>query len=190
VAEQRTGPADAAVVVVPWDPAWPQRFQQERALLQKALGPWLAGDVQHIGSTAVPGLHAKPVIDIMARVHALDSSRAAIAAVSSLGYLHHPYRAEVMRWFCKPKPEWRTHHLHLVPVGSPVWHERLDFRDVLRRDPGLAAEYSALKVALAKQHRHDREAYTEAKAPFVQRVLKQAARARCDEGSPPSAAQG
>ena len=76
-----------------------------------------------------------------------------------------------MHWFCKPSPQSRTHHLHLVPYGSALWMQRLRFRDALRADPALAAEYAALKCELARRFRHDREAYTEAKTPFVERVL-------------------
>jgi GrpB-like predicted nucleotidyltransferase (UPF0157 family) len=172
--------ADAPVLVVPYDDTWPQQFEAERQRLAQALGLWLVGEVQHIGSTAVPGLAAKPVIDIMAPVHSLQDSQPAIAAATRLGWLHHPYRPEVMHWFCKPSAAHRTHHLHLVPFGSTLWHQRLDFRDALRRHPALAAEYAALKLSLAERFRHDRDAYTEAKTPFVLRVLTQDGLARHD----------
>lgn len=160
-----------ALEVVPYDPAWPALFEAERGLLRPALAPWLAGDIEHVGSTAVPGLAAKPVIDIMAPVHSLAAATPAIPAAAPLGYLHHPYRAEVMHWFCKPSPTVRTHHLHLVPQGSALWRERLAFRDALRRSAALRAEYAALKRGLAERFPFDRDAYTEAKTPFVQRVL-------------------
>lgn len=162
---------DSPIELVAYDPSWPWKFESERALLEKLLSPWLAGRIEHIGSTAVPLLPAKPIIDIVAPVHSLEASRPAIAAVTGAGYAYWPYKAEVMHWFCKPSPELRTHHLHLVPVGSPLWHERLAFRDALRGDPSLVSEYADLKQRLAEQHRHDREAYTEAKGPFVRRVL-------------------
>ena len=85
---------EAAVRIVPYDRAWPSLFQQERLLLQEALGEWLAGPVEHVGSTAVPGLAAKPVIDIMAGVETLQASQAAIAAASGLGYVYYPYRPD------------------------------------------------------------------------------------------------
>ena len=163
-------PADH-VVVVPYDAEWPARFESERRWLQQLLTPWLTGDIEHIGSTSVPGLAAKPVIDMMAPVASLNDSRPAIVAASEAGYLHHPYRADVMHWFCKPSPHVRTHHLHMVPRDSPLWRERLAFRDALRTDPTLAQQYAALKMQLAAQFRTDREAYTVAKGPFVQRVL-------------------
>lgn len=159
------------VEVVPYRPEWPAQFEAERRVLQSVLSPWLVGEIQHIGSTAVVGLSAKPVIDIMAPVASLHESGAAIAAATLAGYLHHPYRAEVMHWFCKPSPHVRTHHLHLVPLGSKLWLERLAFRNALRASQALSGEYAILKRRLAKQFPNDREAYTRAKAPFVQRVL-------------------
>lgn len=168
--------AEAPIEVVPYDARWPAAFEQERALLAEALGPWLAGPPEHIGSTAVPGLAAKPVIDIMAPVHTLAASRPAIEAARELGYMHYPYKPDVMHWFCKPSAAHRTHHLHLVPLGSPLWRERLAFRDALRADPELRASYQALKLDLAQRHRLVREAYTDAKTPFIEQVLRQAAR--------------
>ena len=168
--------AEAPIEVAPYDARWPAAFEQERALLAEALGPWLAGPPEHIGSTAVPGLAAKPVIDIMAPVHTLAASRPAIEAARELGYVHYPYKPDVMHWFCKPSAAHRTHHLHLVPLGSPLWRERLAFRDALRADPELRASYQALKLDLAQRHRLVREAYTDAKTPFIEEVLRQAAR--------------
>jgi GrpB-like predicted nucleotidyltransferase (UPF0157 family) len=166
---QRDG--EARVEIVSYDPAWPSLFQQERALLEAALGKWLAGPIEHFGSTSVPGLAAKAVIDIMAGVESLDASRDAIAAAGGLGYVYYPYRPDDMHWFCKPSAAFRTHHLHLVPLDSRLWIERLAFRDYLRREPAMAAEYAELKVELARQFEFDREAYTDAKGPFIQRVL-------------------
>lgn len=167
-----TDPGEACIELADYDAAWPVRFAEERALLRDVLAPWLAGEIEHIGSTAVPGLVAKPVIDLMAPVRSLQESRAAIIAAAAAGYVHFPYRAESMHWFCKPSPALRTHHLHLVPMGSVPWRQRLALRDALRRDCALAAEYAALKRRLAADHRYDREAYTDAKSPFIERVLR------------------
>ena len=162
----------APVHVVAWDPRWPARFASERALLEPLLAPWLAGAVEHIGSTAVVGLPAKPVIDILAPVASLAASRAALPLLATLAYCYFPYRADVMHWLCKPSDARRTHHLHLVPADSALWRERLAFRDYLRAHPTVAEEYAALKTRLAAQHRFDRTAYTDAKEPFVRRVLQ------------------
>jgi GrpB-like predicted nucleotidyltransferase (UPF0157 family) len=162
---------NAPVYVVPYDPVWPERFAQERMALKAVLAPWLAGPIEHVGSTAVPGLAAKPVIDIMAGVRNLDSSRPAIEALSALGYCYWPYRAELMHWFCKPSAAHRTHHLHLVQFQSQLWLDRIAFRDILRTHPTIAEDYANLKHSLAKAYEFDREAYTDAKLPFVERVL-------------------
>lgn len=165
---------EAPIRLAPYDPSWPSAFEVERGALARPLQPWLSGPIEHIGSTAVPGLLAKPVIDIMAAVDSLDASRPVIAVLVGLGWTYFPYRAEVMHWFCKPSPAFRTHHLHLVPFGSPLWTERLAFRDYLRRDPIVAAEYAQLKRELAERDEFDREAYTDAKGPFVQRIVERA----------------
>ncbi len=160
------------VELASYDSSWPEKFEKERFLLQELLAPWLAGPIEHIGSTAVPNLTAKPIIDMMAAVQTLEASRPAIEAVAGNGYQYFPYRPDLMHWFCKPSPEHRTHHLHLVPLGSALWDERLLFRDALRRDAGLAAQYEGLKMDLAEEFPFDREAYTEGKTAFVRRVLK------------------
>lgn len=166
--------ADAAIELAPYDPAWPSRFAEERDFLEGLLRDWLVAPIEHVGSTAVPGLDAKPVIDIMAPIGSLEASRGAIAAAAAGGYLYAPYKTEVMHWFCKPSPARRTHHLHLIPFASAIWDERLAFRDALRRDALLAAQYARLKYELATRFRHDREAYTEAKSSFIRAVLERA----------------
>ena len=160
----------------PYDEAWPARFELERDALGRVLEPWLVGPIEHIGSTAVPGLAAKPVIDIMAAVRDLEQSLPAIAPLQTLDYQYWPYRPDVMHWFCKPDASHRTHHLHLVPYGSALWVERIAFRDYLRTHPRTAAEYAALKASLAAQYSSDREAYTDAKGPFVAEVVRTALR--------------
>jgi len=165
---------EAPVHIVPYDLSWPGQFEQERRLLHRIIGEWVNGGIEHVGSTAVPGLDAKPVIDIMASVLSLEASRDAISVLERNGYSYAEYRTDVMHWFCKPSFAFRTHHLHLVPYNSPLWKERLAFRDYLRSHPDVAREYAELKYQLAEQHRFDREAYTEAKSEFIQRVLGKA----------------
>jgi GrpB-like predicted nucleotidyltransferase (UPF0157 family) len=101
---------DQAIYLVPYDPTWPRQFEEERARLAHVLRPWLKGAIEHIGSTAIPGLMAKPIIDMMAGVRDLVSSRDARVALASLDYVYFPYRPDVMHWFCKPSPAHRTHH--------------------------------------------------------------------------------
>lgn len=172
-----TDVAEQSVEIVEWNPTWPARFEEESRLLQAAIGAWLIGGIQHVGSTAIPGTAAKPVIDIMVGVESLAASQPAIPVLAGLGYQYFPYRRDVMHWLCKPSPQLRTHHLHLVPARSELWVARIAFRDYLIARPEVAAEYVALKRELAAKHRCDREAYTAAKTEFVEAVLEQVRRA-------------
>jgi GrpB-like predicted nucleotidyltransferase (UPF0157 family) len=159
--------------VVDYDPNWPRRFDAERAELEQLLAPWLTAGVHHIGSTAVPGLAAKPIIDMMAGVSDLDQARPAIAALQAHGYQHAPHRPEAL-WFRKPQsPELseRRFHLHLTEPKSALWRERLVFRDALCADTVLRDEYQTLKLRLAGAHGDDIKAYTADKRAFVTRVL-------------------
>ena len=164
----------APVEIVDYDPAWPARFNEESESLRRVLMSWLAGPIEHIGSTAVPGLAAKPVIDIMAGVETLEGSRDAIAAAATLGYCYFPYQASIRHWMCKPSDAFRTHHLHLVPVISPQWIRPIAFRNYLREHGEVAAEYEKLKRVLALRFKFDREAYTEAKASFIAAITEKA----------------
>ncbi|MBA3476662.1 MAG: GrpB family protein [Actinobacteria bacterium] len=156
---------------VAYDRGWADAFEAEKALLEPILTPWLAGDIHHVGSTSVPGLAAKPVIDILAEVRSLEESRDAIAPLEKLTYWWAPYEEELMNWFCKPSLEHRTHHLHLVVPGSRAWREELTFRDALRAQPDTARAYEDLKRRLADEHSRNREAYTVAKTEFIEHVL-------------------
>jgi GrpB-like predicted nucleotidyltransferase (UPF0157 family) len=155
------------VRIEPYDPAWPALFEEERVRLVEAIGRWAVGGIHHVGSTAVPGLDAKPVIDILVGVRDLEGSRSCFDPLARLGYLYAPYRASEMHWFCKPHPDRRTHHLHLVPAGSRRFRDELTFREHLRSHPATADEYRRLKRRLAARFEHDREAYTEAKTEFI-----------------------
>ena len=168
----KTPQGEAPIEVVEYDPKWPSRFEAERMLLQPVLAPWLVGPIEHVGSTAIPGMPAKPVIDIMAAVETLEASRPAINALAKAGYAYFPYRPDIMHWFCKPSAAFRTHHLHLVPLDSRRWLDCLAFRDAIRNSETLAAEYAVLKSRLAQDFGFDREAYTDGKTPFVERVLQ------------------
>ncbi len=162
---------EARVHVVPYDPRWPAMFAAERAFLESVLGPWRTGPIEHIGSTAVVGLCAKPVIDVMVGVESLAAAEPAKVVMRDEGYHWADYKTDVMHWFCKPSFAMRTHHVHLVPYASPLWRERIAFRDLLRSDEAVARAYASLKLQLAVKYRLDREAYTEAKWPFIARAL-------------------
>lgn len=160
------------VTLQKYDPRWPGLFAAERGRLL-SLAPQLPArlvDIQHIGSTAVPGLAAKPVIDMLAGVESMAAAEALLAPLCANGYTTSAeFNASLSdrKWLMRWADGHRTHHLHLVVHGGEVWAQRLRFRDALRADSALAARYAALKAELAAKHPHDREAYTEAKAAFV-----------------------
>ena len=169
--------ADRIELVAP-DPDWPAAFEREAARLRGALPARLADALHHVGSTAVPGLVAKPVIDVALVDDDPAGWPALIAPVLGLGYLHWADNPDPTRMFfvrgLPPHGERRTHHLHVVRADR--LRALLGFRDRLRADPALAARYASLKAALAARHPDDREAYTEGKTGFVARVLGTAAR--------------
>ncbi|HEX6699140.1 MAG TPA: GrpB family protein [Gaiellaceae bacterium] len=153
------------ILVVPYDAEWPRRFEAEQAVLEPVLAPWLDGGIHHIGSTAIPGIAAKPLIDMMAGVRDFEEARAAYQPLLALGWEHTPHRPGIAHHFSKP-----SFGLHLTEPGSDLWRERLAFRDALRADPKLARRYEELKLRLARDHDEAR-GYTQAKRPFVASVL-------------------
>jgi GrpB-like predicted nucleotidyltransferase (UPF0157 family) len=162
-------------IAVPYDPEWPRQFAAEAALLEPVLAPWLDGGIHHIGSTSVPGLTAKPVIDMVAGVSDLVAARAAFEPLAALGYRHQQHRPEAhsfVKGIDGPDQRGHTHHLHLTEPGSDLWRERLAFRDALRVDPALVAEYAQWK---SEHYDRDRSQWrrdgSNGKRPFVQRVL-------------------
>jgi GrpB-like predicted nucleotidyltransferase (UPF0157 family) len=165
------------VILVPSDPTWPAAFASERERLLAALpGRFVA--IEHFGSTAVPGLVAKPVIDLLAGLGALDDAGSLIDPLGTLGY-HYPVEFNTAlpdrRWLMRQHRGRRTHHLHLVVFDGAAWRKELRFRDVLRASRALAAQYAAHKTELAEAYRDDREGYTRAKAAFVSHLLSAAA---------------
>ncbi len=158
------------VRIAPYNADWPRRFAAEAAQIRAALGE-RALAIHHIGSTAVPGLPAKPIVDIMVAVRRLEDAIACIPPLRRLGYLFVDYPQNTdRRFFKKGKP--RTHHLHIVEAGSDSLRRHLAFRDALRADPALCRAYAALKRDLANRFQTDRAAYTENKTAFIERALR------------------
>ena len=160
-----------AVIVVPYDSEWPCRFERERAVLDSVFAGSEAA-IEHVGSTAVPGLGAKPVIDIMVGVSHLAEAEGRIAALEAAGYEYvqkHERQLPERRYFRKPRLGPSAYHLHCVVRGSNFWARQLAFRDYLRAHPESAAAYYALKRELAVRFR--KEEYTKAKSPFIEGVL-------------------
>lgn len=154
------------MVVSPYDEAWPVLFEAERERITAALGDLLDGDVQHIGSTAVPGMPAKPILDMMAGVRDLADAEPAAPALAVLDYRWFPHRTDAVLF---NRADGAV-HLHLTVPGSNLWRERLAFRDALRADPALVAEYAELKQQLLAES-GGRPYSARGKREFVRRVL-------------------
>ena len=160
-----------SVEVVEYSPAWPAAFKRERVALESAVGE-VAVSVEHIGSTAVPGLSAKPTIDILMVVEEPEAFLECLPSVEALGY---DYRAnntfvggQDHLFLRKVADGKRTHHLHVLRAGSPEIDDYRLFRDSLRKDPELAAEYARVKTALAAEHAGDRMRYVTEKSDWVE----------------------
>ncbi|HKO16314.1 MAG TPA: GrpB family protein [Gemmatimonadaceae bacterium] len=170
------------VRVVPYDADWPALYAAEIARLTPFLqAAGLELVLEHTGSTAVPGLAAKPIVDILAGLPLESAREPAIIALQTAGYVHRGEQGIPGRNFFR-RGEPRQYHLHLTRVGSTFWDDHRHFRDWLRTHPVAAAEYAALKQALAARYPTDREAYIDAKTAFVEAVLRTARESR----TPPS----
>lgn len=162
------------VEIVPYDSSWPEKFEAERTRLL-ALFPEDFLQIEHVGSTAVAGLSAKPIIDIMAAVKSIETADALLDPLCAKGYAtSSEFNATLKdkRWLMRHAEGRRTHHLHLVLMSGVDWLNKQRFRDILRADPQRAAEYEALKKSLCAAMGRDREAYTDAKTSFVEETLK------------------
>jgi GrpB-like predicted nucleotidyltransferase (UPF0157 family) len=158
------------VVVADYDPRWPARFAELRDRLAAAVGP-LAVGIEHVGSTAVPGLAAKPIIDLDVVVATPGDLPAVAERLRPLGYRHEGDLGVPGRDAFAAPPGSPPHHLYVCPLGSPALARHLALRDLLRADPEAAAAYADLKRTLAARFRHDRAAYTDAKTPFIDALL-------------------
>ena len=169
------------VVVVPYDPSWPEAFENERRHLRACLPSELIGRIEHFGSTAVPGLSAKPIVDMLVEVRSLDGTRQRIAPLlegQGYDYFWRPTWGDdtppFYAWFIKRASNGnRTHHIHMVEAESEQW-ERLFFRDYLISHPEVARAYGRLKETLSLTHGGDRVAYTRAKGNFIRSVTEKA----------------
>src|SRR5215471_4412966 len=160
--------------IAPYDPAWPAAFSKERDRLAALLGA-LAIRIDHHGSTAVPGLAAKPVIDIQISVADLGPLEEYAARLARLGYVHVPHPDDAFCPFFHRPAAWpHTHHVHVVQTGGAEERRTLAFRDYLREHPVAARRYEELKRELASQHCaaefSSRQAYADAKTSFVNSV--------------------
>ncbi len=166
------------VAVVEYDKEWPKLFDQERNLLLTALGK-TAVCIEHVGSTSVPGLAARPVIDIMVGLQDFADADSFVPKVVDLGYTYIREYDDVIpdrRFFRKMQNGKDTHHIHMVEIGGEFWERHLLFRDYLRANPKISAEYALLKKRLARHQWKDTDTndYVEAKTQFIKGVEKQA----------------
>lgn len=165
----------ATVILTEYDPRWPERYEREKDRIFHTLGARVVA-VEHIGSTAVPGLGAKPIIDIMIAVRSLAKDLPfCIEPLRRLGYEYVP-RPDFTDSVFFSHGAWgpSTRHLHLTEYGSAFWNEKLLFRDFLRLHAETAAEYFALKCSLAMRHAANRTAYTDAKGSYIHSVVNRA----------------
>lgn len=163
------------IVISPYNPLWPRDFETERERIEPVLRPWLARPIEHVGSTSIPGMAAKAIIDMVAVVHTREHLANAIGPLGVLGWVHAPESddKETLESFCTPSIARRTHHLHIAEEPSDSWRNLLAFRDCLCAHPGLAAAYGALKRELASLHGGDpnrREQYRSGKVNFIREV--------------------
>lgn len=153
------------VLIVPYDPSWPQRFEEQRRDLLSAFGSHFVA-IEHFGSTAVPGLAAKPIVDMLGGMRSVEDMDALIPLLCAEGYSANVAgnaKTPRERALMFQRGGRRTHHLILVIFDSEEWSARLRFRDALRADPTLAAEYADLKRRVASELGGDRHAYSKAK---------------------------
>lgn len=160
------------IELFPHDESWHQLFAEEKAKLEEAIGEQVLA-IEHVGSTSICGILAKPVLDIAVAIEKYSDGDECIKPLENLGY---EYRGEhgipERHYFVRGEP--RTHHLHMVELKSDFWHSHLLFRDYLRQNPQVAREYENLKKDLMKTHDENRDAYQTGKTEFIEKVLNDA----------------
>ena len=161
------------IIIKEYDPKWRSIFEAESAEIMEAIGHYVA-EIEHIGSTAVPGLAAKPVVDILVGLRRLLDAQDCILPMEGMGYEYVPEFEDEFperRYFRKYSNGKRTHQIHMVEIGTEFWKRHIAFRDHLRSHPESANEYATLKKELATQFENDREGYTNAKSEFIKNIL-------------------
>lgn len=164
------------VTLVGYNDDWPVRFVREQIAIVDVVGKEFIG-IEHIGSTAIPGLDAKPIIDIMCAVNALAEAHKHVKSLESIGYEYRPELGNLLPnrlFFEKGPPDERHFHLHIVEGASEFWERHLLFRDYLRAHQAAVTAYQDLKRSLAEEHSDDRHAYSIAKGEFVEEIIRKA----------------
>ena len=166
------------VTIVEYRPEWRKLFEDEKRVIQTALGE-VSARIEHIGSTAVAELAAKPVIDLMVGLEDFSIADNLVPKIEALAYEYIKKYEAVMpfrRFFIKEQAGIRTHQIHLVGIGSEFWERLILFRDYLRQHPGVAAKYATLKKELAGREWADANEYADAKTEFIRKIENEARR--------------
>jgi GrpB-like predicted nucleotidyltransferase (UPF0157 family) len=160
------------VKLEPHSEQWHQLFAEEKARLFQNVGDYVIS-IEHVGSTAICGISAKPIIDIAVAVKKISDGEKCVKPLKEIGY---EYRGEhgIAGRFYFVRGEPRTHHLHMVLEDSDFWRSHLFFRDYLRDNPSAAKEYEDLKLELAREYVNDRDAYLRGKSDFIENILNAA----------------
>lgn len=169
------------IAIVPYNPAWPLMFEEEKKHLLSCLPGHLVQRIEHFGSTAVPNISSKPIIDMLVEVESLEETKTIVPPIltqQGYEYFWRPTRGDDIppfyAWFIKRNSEGkRTHHIHMVEANYEHW-ERLLFKEYLIAHPAIAKESEKLKLRLADEYRNDRVAYTNAKTEFIVKITKDA----------------
>lgn len=166
--------------IVPYDPNWPKLFNEEKSFLEKKLPDSIVKRIEHFGSTAIPGIYAKPIIDMLVEVSSLNQTKKKIVPILERNNYEYFWRPSIgnkppfYAWFIKRNTKGnRTHHIHMVEKDSPLW-DRIYFRDYLVEFPKVARQYGNLKKILSKNNPHDRIAYTKAKGKLITNITQRA----------------
>ncbi|MFO0704811.1 MAG: GrpB family protein [Candidatus Andersenbacteria bacterium] len=163
---------------MPHDPRWVRLFQKQKKILKDTFGDTILA-IEHVGSTAIPGMPAKPIIDIDVGVRSMRDIVAMRKKFKALGYQHRPFVPGVTKGELKKQELFvvgsgakRTHHIHIAIFGSNYWNNNILFRDYLRAHPARAKKYAALKCQLVKKFANDRNRYTKAKEKFISATIQ------------------
>jgi len=176
LAEKILGLQKDIVKLSPYRKEWPKIYKEEEKLLREAAGSFVI-DIQHVGSTSVPGLVSKPIIDIAVAVKDLKEGEKCIAPITNLGYeykLDKVTDSTIHHYFSKGGYYNRTHHIHLEEWKSKIWYNHILFRDYLRMHNDIMNEYAELKIKLAEKFPFDRVSYRAGKDKFIEPIIERA----------------
>jgi GrpB-like predicted nucleotidyltransferase (UPF0157 family) len=166
------GLKNGIIKLVDFSPTWALEFKKEKAILQKKIGQYIKS-IEHIGSTSIKNIKAKPIIDLMIGLKDFNDITKCSKILESSGYINKgEYGIPNRIFFTKSKHDITTHHLHVVQYGSDFWNKHIRFRDLLNNNDDLKTKYEKLKERLKEKHKDNRDLYTSGKSDFINEVLK------------------